>query len=508
MRAIPLLFATLLLAACGAREDGAAPSRVETAVAVPAQVSHLSVPLEASLDDLERGLDRAVPRTLWQIDRQEKACVKALRVSTCVIPKLDCQGLKCRKKGCEVPIRKLKLTPDLGCRIVGRAVRGPIRVGGAGDRLVLTMPVRAEVSAKDVGKIVSETATGAAEFRALARFRMQPDWRMRARLDLDYRWTELPGAKVLGQKIVLRRAADPKLARLLADLEARMEREIGALALRQKAEALWREGFAVIELSRANPPAWLRLTPAGIGVAGYRIDGRRLRIDLTADARIETFVGDRPDDPEIVPLPALARTPPRPPRLDVTVPVLADYGELMPPLARALGKLAQKPITVPGLGPVRVQFGRVDIYATGGGRIAVGLDITARRESGLLRSANGRVWLTGLPVNEPGSQRVRVRDLAVTHKVDSRAVDMLIGIAKSPELLAELEAALTEDFARDYDRIIGKARAAIAERRLGGFVLRADLPAVRNGRLRALGQGLFMPVAATGTARIAYQPPR
>lgn len=508
MRSARHLLALLLpalIAGCGPREQAEAPPRDERPVDLPAQVSHLSVPVTASLDDLERGLDRAVPRTLWQIDRQEKACVKALRVSTCLVPKLECKGLKCRKKGCEVPIKNAKLTPDLGCRLVGRAVRGPIRLSGAGRDLVLNMPVRAEVSAKDVGKIVSETATGAADFRAVARFRMQPDWRLRAQVELGYRWTELPGARVLGKQIVLRRAADPKLAKLLANLERQIEREVASLALRPKAEAAWAEGFAVIELSRANPPAWLRITPAGIGVAGYRIAGRQLALDLTADARIETFVGQRPRDPARTPLPPLHRAAPQPPRLDVTVPVLADYAELEPPLARALGKLARKPITVPKLGPVQVQFGAIEIYATTGDRIAVGIDIAARRDTGLLRAANGRVWLTGIPVNDPGSQRVRVRDLAVVHRVDSRAVDMIIGIAKSPELLAELEAALTEDFGRDYTRILGKARAAIAARRVGDFVLRADLPQVTNGRLRALGQGLFMPVAATGTARIALE---
>jgi hypothetical protein len=496
------------LAACSPGAPAPVPPRIDAPVEIAPATSHLSVPVTASLDALERGLERAVPRTLWRIDRTEKACVKALRVSTCLVPRLDCQGLKCRKTGCEVPVRNLKLTPDLSCRLVGVAERGPIRLSGAGDRLVLTMPVRARVSARDVGRIVSETATGAADFRAVARFDMRPDWRIRPQLDIDYRWTELPGAKVLGQTIVLRRAVDPKLRGVLDDLERRLEREIAALKLRGSAQSVWTEGFTVVELSRANPPAWLRLTPLGLGMAGYRIDGRTLALDLVADARIETFVGPRPADPKHAPLPPLTRVRPEPPRLDVTVPVLADYAELVPPLARALARLSAKPLVLPAVGAVGVRFGAVQVYATDAGRIAVGIDVAARRSSGLVRAANGRVWLTGVPVNEPGSQRVRVRDLDVVHRVDSKAVDLLLSIVRSPELLDELERALTEDFARDYDRIIGKARTAIGRRRLGAFELRAELPDVTNGRLQALGQGLFMPVAARGTATIRYRSPR
>lgn len=500
------LAAVLLLAvpACAPTSPDPAPPRDTTPVTIPPVTSHVAVPLQVSLDELERGLERAVPRTLWQIDRQEKACVKALRVNTCLVPKLDCKGLKCRKTGCEVPIRNAKLTPDLSCRLVGAAERGPVRLSGAGDTLVLTMPVRARVSAKDVGKLVSETANAAAAFRAVARFTMMPDWHFRAKVDLDYRWTELPGADVLGQRVNLRGAADPKLARLLADLERQIEAEVARASLRRQIADVWGQGFTVIELSHDNPPAWLRLTPVGLGYGGYRIAGRRLAVDLTADARIETFVGARPDAPAVTPLPPLARARPEPPRLDVAVPVLADYAELQPPLKRALDKLARQPLALPALGAVTVRFGGVDIYATTGGRIAVGIDVSARRGNGLIREANGRVWLTGVPVNEPGSQRVRVAELDVVHRSDNAAVDLLIAVVRSPALIAELESALTEDFARDYDRILGKARAAIAARRLGPFLMRADLPVVRNGRLQPLGQGLFMPVAAHGQASLTY----
>ena len=51
-------------------------------------------------------------------------------------------------------------------------------------------------------------------------------------------------------------------------------------------------------------------------------------------------------------------------------------------------------------------------------------------------------------------------------------------------------------------------RRAIAEKRVGDFVIHADLKDVETGRIEAHGQGLYLPVRVGGYARITYRPQR
>src|SRR5690606_4796853 len=124
--------------------------------------------------------------------------------------------------------------------------------------------------------------------------------------------------------------------------------------------------------NRERPPVWMRVTPQRLGFGDYRVRGGMLEMMIAAEAVTETFVGDRPDAPGPTPLPppvqGIAER-----GLRFHIPVLADYAQLEPVVERALGKLAKKGITLPALGPVDAEFGKVTIYATEGGRIAVGI---------------------------------------------------------------------------------------------------------------------------------------
>jgi hypothetical protein len=111
-----------------------------------------------------------------------------------------------------------------------------------------------------------------------------------------------------------------------------------------------------------------------------------------------------------------------------------------------------------------------------------------------------------MPVNEPGSQVVSVRNLAITGATDSPATNLLAQVALSADTQGAIQSALTENFAKDYNEVLRKANAAIEAKRVGDFLLSAKLTKVENGRIEAYGQGLYMPVTATGAATIRYAP--
>lgn len=475
----------LTLAACAREGGNPAPPRDTGAAALPQQSSTIVVPVAASLADVARGLERATPRVLWTIDERRPDCVPAQRV--------------------DLGIGRVKVSPALGCRIVGQVTRGPLTLGGRGDRLTIAMPVRATLAAEKIGGVAGATATGAATVHAVARLGIAGDWRPDAKVDIAYDWREPPGVTILGQRVSFASRADAKLKGVIAKLERDLPRELAKLELRRRLDAVWRQAFTVVELSRANPPAWMRVTPRRLGFGGYRVEGGELRLTLAAEALTETFVGDRPADAQPTPLPPPGPVPARP-GLRFFIPVLADYAQLEPVVERTLRKLAARGIVLKGVGPVDVEFGKATVYATTGGRLAVGVRAKVKARNASFATTSGEAWLSALPYNMPGSQLVRARDVRLATRTDSAAVDLLVRLFDDAGVQASVADALQHDFAPDYAKVLAKAKAAIGERREGDFLLTAQVDEVRNGRIAATGAGLFLPVAASGAARIVYRP--
>ncbi len=472
---LPLLLAPL--AACGSASNQPPPREV-TPLAVPSQASAVAVPISAPLAELEKIANRVVPATLASIDKQEPACLK------------------------------IKVVGKVSCHILGTVTRGSITVGGQGDELQLVMPVTAEVHVERVAHVIKETATAAAMVTATIKLDSIDNWQPKPRVQIAYRWTDKPGIDFLGQRITFADKADPALRKLIERLETELPREIGKLHPQEKLAGAWAKAFTSLSINRRNPPVWLRLTPQALRFRRYHIENDMLTLELGATALTETFVGHRPDDPAPTPLP-----PPAPREIAPAtgfrfyLPVIADYAELEPVLKKALKKLEKKPMDLPGIGPVKPDFGRVTLYPTGDGRLAIGLAM-AVATPGRWIDARGTIWATAKPFNHPGSQRVEVHDLQIAGNGTGAGFQLLLAVAQAPAVQAEIGKALSQNFARDYNKLLGKAGAAIAEKRLGDFVLTAHIDRVHNGIVYPAGQGLFMPVAAQGTAALRYAPKR
>ena len=475
----------MLAGGCSHKVQVPPPPKVETAPDFPLETSSIVVPISGSLDAVQRALEAKTPRRLWEIDKRLEKCVGAQRV--------------------DLKIARVKLLPDLGCRVVGEVTRGPLVLGGSGDRLTITFPVHATIAAEKVGGVISKTATGDAIVHAVARLSIAGDWKPAAKVRIAYDWTNAPGIDFLGQRIAFASKADARLKPVIASLEQSLPRELNKLDLRAKLASAWAQGFTSIMLNREKPPAWMRVTPKRLGFGGYHVAGRKLTLLLSADALTETFVGDRPTDPVATPLPPPAPTTGKR-GINFFIPVLADYAQLEPVVKRALVKRANKGISLAGIGPVDVEFGDVTVYATTGGHLAVGVKAKAKARGSAYLATKGEVWLTAVPYNVPGSQLVRVRDVGIATDTDSEVTNLLIALFKDGSIRDSIAQGLSHDFAPDYEKVLRAARKAIGQRREGDFVMSADVSKVENGTLAVTGKGLFMPVRAAGQARITYAP--
>jgi hypothetical protein len=467
-----------------ARVPHEAPPRADDRFAVAPQTSEIAVPVSAPLARLSRALEQAVPRTLWTIDKPGQTCLASKKV--------------------KVLFARVK-TPTIRCTIVGTVTRGPLALSGAGRTITVAMPLHAVVSAQDIGGVVKrETATADAQVRALVTLDLAPDWSPRGTVDIRYDWSDAPHIDILGQRIEFTSKADAKLAGVIAKLERTLPRELAKLSVREHVAAAWASAFTSLQLNRANPPVWMRVTPQALSYGGYAIVGQQLTLRLGMTARTETFVGPRPPDPAPTPLPRATQVTGTPGAIRFTIPVIADYHELEPVLMRALTKRSARPFEVPGLGPVNARFGSVTMYGTTGGRIAAGVTFSAARPGGV--PSHGTVWLTARPVNAANSRVVRFADLSVAGVTDSTGTSLLLRLANAPVLADTVAEALTQNFAKDYDKLLGKIGRALAEKPVGPFLLRARVDDVRTDPLKAAGQGLYLSVTGKGTAALTLQP--
>jgi hypothetical protein len=461
------------------------PPRVNDAIEAPKQASLIAVPIETDISALTQVLEKAIPRTLWTIDRHIDKCVAARRV-------------RLFKKS-------LKVTPDIGCTVTGTVTRSAIRLRGEGEDIIVDIPIVARISARDIGGVLrGETATGAAMAHARVRLTLRGDWTPSATVRLAYDWTTPPGIDFLGQRITFTDKADERLQPIVRDLERTLPREIAKLDVRAKVSEAWRQSFTSLLLNRDNPPVWMRITPQRLSYGGYSLAGGKLRLRLGMAAATETFVGPRPQDPAPTPLPALTRETSGT-QLRFFIPVIADYAQLEPVVLKALTKRSRRPFNLPGIGPVMARFDKITAYGTTGGRIAMGITLAAKPVGGADETL-GVMWISARPVNQPGSQQVRFTDLEVRGNTNGVGGDILVVLANSPGVIDSIANALTQNFSRDFQKLLGKVQRAIVEKREGDFVIRAEIGKVTTGELRAAGQGLYLPVWAEGTARVEYVP--
>lgn len=462
--------------ASGSTDD--APPRADDPIVFPDEPSQIAVDLAVDLAQIETALESEVPRQLWQIDRPKSECVSSKKVDLAIV---------------EVK------SPKIECRIIGKVTRGRLRVSGSGDRLVVRVPVTGTIMARDVAGIFKgETATGAAEVTLALKLDLRPDWTLASTTRLQYRWTREPGIDFLGQRITFTSEADKELAPVKRDVERIIARELAKLPLRQTAQDGWREAHAVLSLNERNPAVWGKLTPQQFRFGGYEVSGRKLVLRLGMDATFHTFIGMKPEADPAKDLPPLAPRSEKATRSFMHIPVIANYDVLEPVIAEALAKRAARPFVIKDYGSIKAQFGNVEVYGTGKGRIAVGADFSAVSDLAAVGKAKGQIWLTARPVNDPGSRKVRFTDVVISGATDITGESMLFALANTPDFQSAIGDALAQNFEDDFAKLRGKIDRALQRRegRIADYSIVIDQ--VATGKLSAHGAGLYLPVEVAG----------
>src|SRR3546814_2198456 len=117
-----------------------------------------------------------------------------------------------------------------------------------------------------------------------------------------------------------------------------------------------------------------------------------------------------------------------------------------------------------------VKCGPSNVYGAPGGRIAVGTEVEARLEARAGEPTRGTIWMTALPVNQPGLATGCFTALDINGDTNGVGGDLLMLIGRSEGLAPSIAQALTQNFARDLDELEGKIKRAVDKRHEGALV--------------------------------------
>lgn len=471
------------------------PPRTREEVDELAQPSSLVMPLTASLDEIQKGLNEQIPWTLYKIDENRDGCVPAQWFDRCIVPRPF--------GGCAQRLRT-KVTPAIDCHVNGAARRGPIQIGGGGRDLLLTMPITASVTVRgrgEIGKRIQETADGSITARVSAAADVDENWQPSAVVNADYSWNNRIGVDVLGFRITFASKVDPKIKDAIGSLKGRLPELLAKLKLKEEANRAWSQGFSILRLAK-DPDVWLRFTPRAIGYSGYKVDGRTLQLNILASGETKTFVGSKPSEPPVQPLPPLKRQLPDP-GFTFVLPILAEYTTLAEAAKKALKVGETQTFDVPGVGTIKVVFKDVVIYQTTGKQLAIGISLDETARANILNT-HGTVWLTGGVSVDNEKKRAKIEKLELYSQTNNAPVDILVSVVQFGPVNQAIRNALEYDFSRDYETILKQTNGALTRQISDNFYIQGRIESVSADRIIPSTDALLATLLAKGTAELRF----
>lgn len=463
------------------------PPKTSEEVGSFSKTSSIVLPISVSLDELQRQANEKIPEQLARIDEGRDGCVPAKWVKVSGI--------------------KTKVSPEIDCDLDGAVTRGPVTVGGSGRDLVLSAPVRAQVTVRGrgaIGRHIRETGYGAIDAAVGVNVDLSPDWTPQVALNPGYRWTDRFGITVFGISITFASKIDPKINEQLQNFRSALPGLVSQLRVRERAEEGWRKGFTVIPVS-VSPPLWVRFTPREVSFPGYAIEGRSLNAQIAVSGVTETFIGPKPPEAAPTPLPSLNKDL-KPSGFDLFVPVQASYVALAQEAKKALNVGQERIVKVDGVGDVRVTIGDIALHQTTGRKLAIGVKLSAKPPQSFL-ATSGMVWLIGDVAVDNAAKRLSVKSLAVYSQTDNAPVDLLVSLVRVDAFNKAIRDALAYDFSRDYDRVIAESPKMLNRDLGNGARLTGKLASASVEDVRFSPDGVLLGLAAKGDVRIAVGAP-
>jgi hypothetical protein len=412
------------------------------------------------------------------------------------------------------------------------AARGAIAATGAQNALSLTTPLTGTLNVKGALSASAKGALGDAlgsllggnvakqiaglnikAFNADAEIRgnvgmtarptLATNWRLEpnltAQVNLGDTNLSIAGVRV-NVPAQMKPAIDNAVNDQLAGLQQRIRNDP---IIEQNARREWAKMCRSIPLQAATAPQphlWLELRPTKAIAVQPKIDANAvtLTLGITAETRI-TSAESKPDCPFPATIDIVA---PRPPRVDIGVPVDMPFTELNKMLD---AQLAGKTFPEDGNGAIAVTVKRATVAASGD-RLLISLLIDAKEKRswfGLGAGATVHIW--GKPALDAAQQTVRLTDIKLA--VESQAAFGLLGAA-TQAAVPYLEKALAEKAVIDLKPFASNARKRIGsivgelQKNEDGVRVNAEIASLRLAGIAFDSTKLRVIAEASGTAKV------
>ncbi len=347
----------------------------------------------------------------------------------------------------------------VGTKYQFNTTRGTISLAPAGpDAILVTVPV--SVSGQggfrgDGARLLGLDAKNfdaAAVFSILLRPSIDSDWCPKLDVSADYRWTQNPRVEIVSKvNVDITGQVRDKLNAKLPEITQLAQNAIDCTQIKARIATLYGNKSFPIELS-PNQQLHVNVHPTDIAFSGLSVDTADISLAAMLTAKID--VSATPIKPEALALPPLRPLDAgAPPRIHLSVPLKAPF-ELLRGEAKkfVVGKTFEQQTPA---GVVKVTINDATVYATEGGKLAVGIDFDAKLPGKVL-DTKGTVFLTGAPATE-GPTVVRLKDVSYTRILDNDVWNA-VSVLFDSQIRGALEQNLRYDLAGDIE----KAKAALA----------------------------------------------
>jgi Domain of unknown function (DUF4403) len=294
----------------------------------------------------------------------------------------------------------------------------PLTLLGADDRISLRLPLRIKAKGrwlwepcKFCPKVDKEEET---EFdlvaKTVSRVKLGEDYRFLSTSEVDFEWGEhRPEIKLGPITIGLARFVEPVLRRQLADIGARLDRELAdRVSLKAPLLRAWTQVQQPVLLD-ARTQTWLVISPQALRVSPLRAQDGQLFLRVGVTSFLETVIGPKPKVIVNRALPALVTDGRLSDEAQITVAGEVPFAEASR-LART--ELVGRTFTFNKEDQLTIN----DVNIAGAGqKLVLMLDVNGQTHAGFFtKKLLGKVYLKATPYYDAATQTIRLRDADFT----------------------------------------------------------------------------------------------
>jgi len=367
---ISLLSALLTFQFCSSKKPFFAPAPVasyQTAVQRVKETSTLNMPIEISLNDVERKINEQLGTVLFEDNS------------------LDNNG------GDNLIIKVSKRLP-LGIEAKG------------GNLFNIKVPVNIYAKAgwkvEKFGLSVSkyEDTQFDIDLNFLSRLSIGQDWKINTSTTPNgYKWVSEPKVKIGFFELPITSIIEKIMDRELPNVVKTVDNEVGKINLKPQIETAWRavqEPFLINEAYQA----WLKVTPQAILMTPLSNKGRNVRVGIGMTAVTETFLGAKPSSAVMAILPTLKIQDKMDEKFEVGMITKIPFQTIKNMATEQTGGKTYEF----NEGKYKITVVDIDIYGQGEDLIVA---------TNLTGSLVGKVYLKGKPYYDAATSNIKIKDL-------------------------------------------------------------------------------------------------